>query len=148
MQVDKKIFEDLAKFYGDSFHLPPLAAKIYAYLLFDFEGKGVCFEQFVNVLHASKSSVSSSLNLLLKSGLIKDFNIESTRKRLFIVNENYMKISFEELVTKMNKEVQLMEKLQDLRRENGHTFSKRIDLYKSLLHKNIINLQETLHKLQ
>jgi hypothetical protein len=73
MEIDKEIFQDLVKFYGEAFHLPPLAAKIYAYLIFDFEKKGVCFDHFVEILHASKSSVSSNLNLLLTSGLIKDF---------------------------------------------------------------------------
>jgi hypothetical protein len=43
MEIDKEIFQDLVKFYGEAFHLPPLAAKIYAYLIFDFEKKGVCF---------------------------------------------------------------------------------------------------------
>lgn len=101
MEIDKEIFQDLVKFYGEAFHLPPLAAKIYAYLIFDFEKKGVCFDHFVEILHASKSSVSSNLNLLLTSGLIKDFTKIAERKRFFAINENYMVIRFEEIVEKI-----------------------------------------------
>ena len=32
IEIDKDLFCDMVKFYGEAFHLPPLAAKIYSYL--------------------------------------------------------------------------------------------------------------------
>lgn len=148
MEIDKEIFQDLAKFYGEAFHLPPLAAKIYAYLIFDFEKKGVCFDHFVEILHASKSSVSSNLNLLLTSGLIKDFTKITERKRFFVINENYMVIRFEEIVEKMRAEIKILEKLMDFRQTKDKDINQRFELYKTLLNKNIENIQETLNKIQ
>ena len=147
MEVDKEIFQDLVRFYGDTFHLPPLAAKIYAYLIFDFEKKGVCFDDFVEILHASKSSVSSNLNLLLNAKLIKDFTPIDERKRLFIINENYLKIRFETIVEKMKQETLILNKLQNFRKKKDDSLDEMFEIYKSLLDKNIINIQETLNKI-
>ncbi|WP_262706973.1 hypothetical protein [Chryseobacterium bernardetii] len=33
IEIDEKIFQDAVKFYGTIFNLPPLASKIYSYLL-------------------------------------------------------------------------------------------------------------------
>jgi hypothetical protein len=41
IEIDEKIFQDAVKFYGTIFNLPPLASKIYAYLLFDYEKVGI-----------------------------------------------------------------------------------------------------------
>lgn len=147
MEIDKEIFQDLAKFYGEAFHLPPLAAKIYAYLIFDFEKKGASFEDFVHLFRASKSSVSSNLNLLLTSGLITDFTPISERKRFFIINQNYMVVRFEEIMEKMKTEIKILEKLMDFRQSNDKEINQRFELYKTLLNKNIENIQETLNKI-
>jgi len=58
MEIDERIFQEMVSFYGKNFSLPPLSAKIYSYLIFDFERKGVCFDHLVEALHVSKSSVS------------------------------------------------------------------------------------------
>ena len=147
MEIDKEIFQDLVRFYGDAFHLPPLAAKIYAYLIFDFEKKGVSFDDFVHILQASKSSVSSNLNLLLTSGLITDFTPINERKRFFIINQNYMVVRFEEIMEKMKTEIKILEKLMDFRQSNDKEINQRFELYKTLLNKNIENIQETLNKI-
>ena len=47
LDLDKQIFREMVKFYGETLHIPPLAAKIYSYLIFDFEKKGICFDEFV-----------------------------------------------------------------------------------------------------
>ena len=88
LEIDQELFCEMMKFYGETLNLPPLSAKIYAYLIFDFERKGICFEEFVEVFSASKSSVSSNLNLLLNADLIIDFTKINERKRFFKINEN------------------------------------------------------------
>ena len=92
MKIDKEIFREMVKFYGDVFHLPPLAAKIYSFLIFDFDRNGVSFDEFIEIFAASKSSVSSNLNLLLNLNIISDFNKIDERKRFFVIDEKHMRI--------------------------------------------------------
>ncbi|MBW8360719.1 MAG: transcriptional regulator [Kaistella sp.] len=147
VQIDQDTFQDLVKFYGETFNLPPLAAKIYAYLIFDFDKNGICFEEFVEILAASKSSVSANLNLLLNANLITDFNKIDERKRYFLINENYIVLRFEEIIEKMKREIQILDKLNSFRKTKSAETNPRFEIYKSLLNKNIVNIQDTLLKL-
>ncbi|KIA84973.1 transcriptional regulator [Kaistella solincola] len=147
MKVDKELFREMVKFYGDAYHLPPLAAKIYAYLVFDFERKGVSFDEFVEVLAASKSSVSSNLNLLLNLKIIKDFNKIDERKRFFVMNEDFMKIRFEELIEMMQRELLIIDNIKQIRDTKCEVALAKFDIYRNLFEKNISNIKETLKQL-
>lgn len=144
IEIDKQLFREMVKFYGDVFHLPPLAAKIYAYLIFDFERNGVSFDAFVEVFSASKSSVSSNLNLLLNLNIIKDFNKIDERKRFFVMNEKYMKIRFEEIIVKMEREVSILDQLKAFRNTKDENILRKFEIYTALFSKNISNIKETL----
>ncbi|KMQ68371.1 transcriptional regulator [Chryseobacterium sp. FH2] len=147
IEIDEKIFQDAVKFYGTIFDIPPLASKIYAYLLFDAERVGITFDEFVEVLSASKSSVSTSISLLLNAELIVDHNKMDERKRYFFLNEEYKKIRFEKIVQKMQDELKLLEDLNNFKKNQDDGYNERIEAYKALLNKNIINIQESLNKL-
>lgn len=146
MEIDKEIFREMVKFYGEAFHLPPLAAKIYAYLIFDFDRKGVSFDEFVEILSASKSSVSANLNLLLGLNIIKDFNKIDERKRFFVMNEKYMKIRFEEIINKMERELAILNKLKEFHNTSDEEVLRKFDVYANLFGKNILNIKETLNQ--
>lgn len=148
IKIDEGIFREMVKFYGEILHLPPLAAKIYSYLRFDFERNGVSFDELVEVLSASKSSVSSNLNLLLNLHIINDFNKIDERKRFFIVNENYMKIRFAEIIDRMQQEVLILDKILDFRNVEDDKLNQKLAIYKNLFNKSILNIQETLDQLQ
>ncbi len=147
IEIDEKIFQDAVKFYGTIFNLPPLASKIYAYLLFDYEKVGITFDEFVEVLSASKSSVSTSISLLLNAELIVDHNKMDERKRYFFINDGYKKIRFEKIVQKMKDELQLLDALDHFKKNHDDVHNEKIEAYKALLNKNIINIQESLNKL-
>jgi len=147
IEVDEKIFQDAVKFYGAIFNIPPLASKIYAYLLFDHERVGITFDEFVDVLSASKSSVSTSISLLLNAELIIDHNKIDERKRYFFLNDEYKKIRFEKIVQKMQDELKLLDDLNNFKKNQDEVYNQRIEAYKALLNKNIINIQESLNKL-
>lgn len=147
IEVDEKIFQDAVKFYGTIFNLPPLASKIYAYLLFDYEKVGITFDEFVEVLSASKSSVSTSISLLLNAQLIIDHNKMDERKRYFFINDEYKKIRFEKIVQKMEDELKLLDDLNNFKKNDDNQYNERIEAYKALLYKNIENIQESLNKL-
>ncbi|SIP87982.1 DNA-binding transcriptional regulator GbsR, MarR family [Chryseobacterium sp. RU37D] len=147
IEIDEKIFQDAVKFYGIIFNLPPLASKIYAYLLFDYKKVGITFDEFVDVLSASKSSVSTSILLLLNAELIVDHNKMDERKRFFFINEEYKKIRFEKIVQKMKDELKLLDDLDQFKKNRDDGHNERMEAYKLLLNKNIKNIQESLNKL-
>lgn len=145
IKIDEKIFQDAVKLYSTMFNLPPLASKIYSYLIFDFKKEGVTFDEFVDVFSVSKSSVSTSICLLINTQLIIDVNKKDERKRYFYTNENYRKLRFEKIVKKMKDELQLMDRLKKF--NNNEDYDEKTEIYKSLLCNNIVTIQETLNKL-
>jgi DNA-binding transcriptional regulator GbsR (MarR family) len=150
LEVDEKLFCETAKFYGELFALPPLASKIYSYLIFDFERKGIAFDEFVQVFCASKSSVSTNLALLQNAQLVIDINRIDERKRYFYANENYKKIRFDKIMQRMHTELKLMDDLKDFRnriQKKDDEHDGKTDVYQSLLKKSIINIQELINKL-
>lgn len=149
IEINEKIFQDAVKFYGTVFNIPPLASKIYAYLLFDYEKVGITFDEFVEVLSASKSSVSTNISLLLNAQLIIDHNKMDERKRYFFINDDYKKIRFEKIVQKMKDELKLLDDLNNFKKikEHDDNDNDKMEAYKVLLHKNILNIQESLNKL-
>ena len=147
MKIDNEIFREMLIFYGDVYHLPPLAAKIYAYLVFDFERQGVSFDKFVEVFAASKSSVSANLNLLLNLKIIKDFNKIDERKRFFVLNNDYIKIRFEEVIEKMERELLILDNIKRFRDTLSEDDLAKFEIYQNLFEKNISNIRETLEQL-
>ena len=149
LHLDAEIYQELIDFYGGVFSLTPLSAKIYAYLAFDFEKNGLAFDELVETFCASKSSISSSINFLLNNNLIKTINKIDERKRYFIINEDFVKIRFEEIVNRMKREIKILDQLNDHREQEKENInqSERYKIYKSLLEKNIENIENTLNKL-
>ena len=147
MELDKDLFCDMVKFYGNAFHLPPLAAKIYSYLIFDFERKGVPFDEFVKIFSASKSAVSSNLNLLLNLKIISDFNRIDERKRFFVMNEKFMKSRFGEIITRMEDELSILNKLKEFRMTTDESSAQKFEIYQNLFQNNISNIKEMLDQL-
>ncbi|UZT98305.1 transcriptional regulator [Chryseobacterium fluminis] len=147
IEINEKIFQDAVKFYGTVFNIPPLASKIYSYLLFDYEKVGITFDEFVDVFAASKSSVSTSISLLLNAELIIDHNKMDERKRYFFINEEYKKIRFEKIVQKMRDELKLLDDLNNFKKVRDNGYNERTDAYIALLNKNIMNIEESLNKL-
>ena len=149
LKIDAEIYQELIDFYGGIFSLPPLSAKIYAYLIFDFDKKGHTFDELVETFCASKSSISSSVNFLLNANLIKTINKIDERKRYFIINEDFVKIRFEEIVNRMKREIKILDQLNNYRESQleSSQLSERYSIYRRLLEKNIENIENTLNKL-
>lgn len=144
IEIDKDLFCEMVKFYGKTYNIPTLAAKIYSYLIFDFERKGVPFDEFVEIFAACKSSVSTSLNLLLNLNIINDFNKIDERKRFFVMNEKYMKIRFEEIIAKMESELAIINKLKDFRTSTDENALKKYEIYRGFFQNNIKNIKSTI----
>ena len=65
------------------YNLPPLGSRILGLLILDSCSVGLTFEALVEKLEASKSSVSTNLNLLLKLGKINYYTMPGDRKKYF-----------------------------------------------------------------
>jgi DNA-binding transcriptional regulator GbsR (MarR family) len=84
IQEEKK---ELIELFGNHFermyHLPPLASRILGVLIIEALRDGITFEELVDRMNASKSSVSTNLNLLLKIGKINYYTLSGDRKKYF-----------------------------------------------------------------
>lgn len=81
-KTKEEIIETLGLHLEKENNLPPLAARIYAILILTNED-GLTFEDCIEKRGASKSSTSTSLNLLVNMGLITYFTKPGDRRRYF-----------------------------------------------------------------
>lgn len=152
LKIDEALYQKLFAFYTKSYQLPPLAAKIYAYLIFDFEIQGVTFEELVDVFKSSKSSVSSNLKLLQQGGFLVTISKMEERKRFFVINPDFVKIRFGSMIEKLETEMEIIDDLKNYRilqndDESSKMHIKRLDIYADFLNKGVADFTETLKKL-
>lgn len=153
--IDKskiELIEEFAAHYIEAYGLPPLAAKIYAYLLMDCKREGKTFDELVEVFNVSKSSVSNSLHLLSQHKHIEQFTKLDQRKRLYRVSSGHIILRLQKIHAVLTREKYLSEKLRCYR-ENS--LEKQDDLYiqGSMIYSNhltdaIKRLSETIEKLE
>lgn len=144
--IDETLFSELVHFYGEVFHLPPMAAKIYAFLFFDWDREGTTFEDLLEKFGASKSSISTSLNLLLNFKLIKDLKPES-RKRYFVTNEEFIKLRFQTIVRLMKTELDMIKRIAVYKKDAPTFYIENYEVYKALLENNIKNIENSLNQI-
>lgn len=151
----KKEREELIEMFGihfERFHnLPPLASRIFATLILDCCNRGITFEDLVEQMGASKSSVSTNLNLLLKLGKITYYTIPQDRKKYFKPSQfserfsNYMKmIEFEKVI--LDRMLAYREKTAACIAEKGDL--EKVKVYKEHLLQMEELLTETINKFQ
>lgn len=98
--------EELGVYFETHDDMSPLSARIFSVLvLSDFEG--VTFEEFVERLEASKSSISTNLQLLQGSGTVIYRTKPGDRKR-------YFKIAPDQLSLRLDKKIDTWEKEKNL----------------------------------
>lgn len=109
MNTAEKDREEIIEMFGvhfeSTFDIPPLAARILGVLIIDGCRSGLTFESLIEKLGASKSSISTNLNLLLKMEKITYFTVLGDRKKYYrpapLSNRlsNYLKmIKWEQLI--------------------------------------------------
>lgn len=154
MQYDQglvELFQDYCKHYESVFHISPLTAQIYTYIMFNGHRDGITFDEIVEKLNASKSSVSNSLNLLISNNQIEHFNRIDERKRFFRLNPNFMMMRLEIIRDFLEKEQSLTSKLkQYMDNQELETFSclHKMDIYLEHLEKSKAQLTKTIEKLK
>ena len=139
--------QELIEMFGVHFehlyNIPPLAARILAVLIVDGCKSGLTFEVLVEKMKASKSSVSTNLNLLLKTEKIEYFTLIGDRKKYFKAAplsqrlKNYLSL--------VDSEKNLIDRLLTYRKNNVSCVQEEINLQNGLAYKeHILQVEELL----
>ena len=152
--------EELIEMFGVHFesvhHLPPLGSRILAILIIDTCSRKTTFEDLTELTGASKSSVSTNLNLLLKIGKITYYTLPGDRKKYFKPSpfserlDNYLKmIDFEKKI--IDKMVSYREKTisspqERMNLENVKEYKNHVLEVEGLLKKTIERFKEIENK--
>lgn len=132
----EELIELFGVYFQSLYNIPPLASRILGMLIIDGSKSGLTFENLVEKLSASKSSISTNLNLLLKMEKIIYYTIIGDRKKYFKAAplsermSNYLKtIKTEEII--IEKMMLYREKTVSCPAEKSNL--KNIKAYKSHL---------------
>jgi DNA-binding transcriptional regulator GbsR (MarR family) len=146
------LVEMLGVFFETTHHLPPLASRILANLILDGCKSGLTFEDLVERMSASKSTVSTSLNLLQQTEKITYYTLSGDRKKYFKPSpfsnrlQTYLKmIDMEKaIIAKMvqyrGKTITCPEEQCNL--ENLHEYSSHVLQVESILQNTINRFKE------
>lgn len=149
--TDPALFEEMTAHFVEHLKLPPLGARIYAYMLFDFKREGVSFDELVENLQASKSSVSNTLNMLVQQKHVTIFNKLQDRKRYYRMNLENTEQRYQNVVNYLSVELEIISKLQihkaSLNIQNEQ-YDNKIEAYKKLLGEIISMLNQVLNNLR
>ncbi|WP_090679847.1 GbsR/MarR family transcriptional regulator [Myroides guanonis] len=144
-------FQDYCAHHEALYHYSPLTSKLYTFLLFSGMGDGVTFDEIVEKLNASKSSISTSLNVLLNNNQIEQFNKIDERKRYFRINPKYLTNRLFTIKKSIEKELDLTCRLLEFNQNNKLNVFKcesRINVYIEHLEKSSEELSQTIEKLK
>lgn len=141
--------EELIEMFGVQFesqyNLPPLACRILGILIVDSCKKGLTFEDLLERVGASKSSVSTNINLLLKLGKIYYYTIPCDRKKYFKPSplsemlKGYLKI--------VDFEKEIIEKLLSYREKTASCPAEKCNLENTKAYKDhVLKIEQQLIK--
>jgi len=144
MQQEKlEIIELLGVHFEQLYNIPPLAARILGTLIIDGCKSGLTFEDLIGKMQASKSSISTNLNLLQKMKKINYFTIVGDRKKYFKAAPLSQRL--ENYLTLVNNENILIDKIINYREKNITCLQEEINLQNSYAYKeHMLNAQQLL----
>lgn len=148
--LNTPLFKELVTHYEQFYKLQPLTARIYALLILNNCSKGLSFENLLDTLVVSKSSVSHSIKTLLDLNFIEQFKLDNERKRYFRIHKNFFLMRLEEVNTRLIREKEINEKLKEYRKEDRDTMfhKNEFDQYLSHLYDVTLSLQKTIENLK
>lgn len=137
----------MVAFYANLFHLPPLHAKLYVFLMFDVNHHGFTFDQMVEQFNVSKSSLSNSLRMLIQHKFIEYITPIDSRRRYYRINSKFMEIRFGDALEEVKTEKELMLRMLHChqgRKNRNDIVIAALERYVSILDKHVKNFEETL----
>lgn len=113
------LVEELGVHFECTDNLPPLASRIAVYLVLNGV-EGATFEELVENLEASKSSISTNLHLLQSMGRISYYTRCGDRKRYFKMSTNHLITRLEEKISLWEKEKNNHQKIYNYKEKMLH----------------------------
>ncbi|APU68229.1 MAG: transcriptional regulator [Bacteroidota bacterium] len=114
----RKLIEELGLHFEKAHQLAPLAARIYATMILS-PNDGHTFDEIMQITDASKSSVSTQLNLLMQTRKVDYFTKPGDRRRYFRASKTYLENTLKEYLQAISEEIRLMEKVIAFNSENN-----------------------------
>lgn len=146
-----ELFESFSVHLEKAYNFPPLAAKIQAYMVLQSDKEGYTFEELLEVFKVSKSTLSTSINLLLSKNQIEYINKIDSRKRYFRLNFNYVPEKLEFLYNMISKDLFFTTRINEHRQEALNTTliddNGIINVYIDYLEQSRKLLEETISKI-
>ena len=149
----QKLIEELGVHFEAEYNLPPLAARIFGNLVVT-EEVGLTFDDCQNKRGASKSSISTSLNLLLQLGMITYFTKSGDRRRYFQISDKstFFIKKLEQALKKVANESKMIQKVaaydKEFNTEKYNSNKAKIDAYMHCLSENETTYKETIEALK
>lgn len=143
MQEEKQeIIEMFGVHFEQLYNIPPLASRIIGTLIIDGCKSGLTFEDLVEKMHASKSSISTNLNLLLKMEKVNYFTMVGDRKKYFKAAPLSQRLN--NYLTLVHQEKILIDKVIDYREKYVSCSQEQIHLHNSYAYKEHMEKAEQL----
>jgi len=146
----KELYQDMVAFYGNLYGLPPLNAKIYVYMMIDLKTEGYTFDELLEKFNVSKSSLSNSLQMLVQNKYVEYITPIDSRKRYYRINPKFMGIRFGNILDKLVREKELMQRMIQCNKEvkaPNEQVIKGIHQYIGILDKHIKTVANTVKSL-
>lgn len=142
--------EELGVYFQDRHKLPPLAARIYGILVLTSD-EGYSFDELMEITQASKSSVSTNLNLLMSLKFLEYYTKTGNRKRYFRSSGSYIQNMLNEHFEAISKELILVQKINDFNIHQNNRSEKKNALgkiFQTYLEAEKQNLEDKLTQIQ
>ncbi len=110
------LVEELGVHFESSDNLAPLASRIFVYLILNGI-EGATFEELTEKLEASKSSISTNLQLLQSLGRITYYTKCGDRKRYFKVSQNHIISRLDEKIEMWTKDKNNHQKIYNYKKK-------------------------------
>lgn len=144
VEKKNKLIEEVGALLQERANLSPLAARIYATLILS-SNEGLSFDAVVKQMQASKSSVSSNLNVLLQLRYIAYYTKPGNRKRYFKTSEFYIKNTMEQQIYLIEKELKVVSKINDFNKNNNPEKFKNEKSLGLLFHEHLEDLKNKIN---
>ena len=125
------------------YNISPLGGRILATLVIDGCKSGLTFDTLVEKMQASKSSVSTNLNLLLKTGRIEYFTVVGDRKKYFKAAPLSQRLK--NYLTIVDGEKMLIDRLMQFRKKNISCVQEEINFQNMCAYKeHVLQVEQLL----
>ncbi len=144
------LFKEISEHYEVYYKLPPLTARIYTLFIFNNCKDGLTFDELVEIFQVSKSSVSTSLNVLIEHNYIEQIKKENERKRYFRTNRNLFLKRLDDVLKRLKNEKEINIKLKEYRKSNCRDLFKQdaFDVYIDHLSEVTQSIEKTIQNLK